>query len=59
LTDPAIGVQSWEMTLEWTYGCTVRPGLLLQPSLQYVVNPGGVKAVSNALAIGVNVVLNF
>jgi porin len=59
LTDPAIGVQSWEMTLEWTYGCTVRPGLLLQPSLQYVVNPGGVNGVPNALAIGVNVVLNF
>ena len=59
LTDPAVGVQSWEMTLELTYGCTVRPGLLVQPSLQYLVNPGGDKAVPNALAIGVNVVFNF
>src|SRR5262249_20521418 len=56
LTDPAVGVQSWEMTLEWTYGCTVKPGLLVQPSLQYLVNPGGNKAVPNALAIGANVV---
>jgi porin len=59
LTDPAVGVQSWEMTLEWTYGCTVQPGLVARPSLQYLVNPGGNKAVPNALAIGVNVVFNF
>jgi porin len=59
LTDPAVGVQSWEMTLEWTYGCTVRPGLLVQPSLQYLVNPSGNKAVPNALAVGLNVVFNF
>jgi porin len=59
LTDPTVGVQSWEMTLEWNYGCTVKPGLLVQPSLQYLVNPGGDKAVPNALAIGVNVVVNF
>jgi porin len=59
LSDATIGVQSWEMTLEWNYGCTVRPGLLVQPSLQYLINPGGNKAVPNALAIGLNVVLNF
>jgi porin len=58
-TDPAVGVQSWEMTLELNYGCTVKPGLLVQPSLQYLVNPGGDKTVPNALAIGVNVVFNF
>jgi porin len=59
LTDPAVAVQSWEMTLELTYGCTVRPGLLVQPSLQYLINPGGDKAVPSALAVGLNVVLNF
>jgi porin len=58
-TDFAVGVQSWEMTLEWTYGCTVRPGLLVQPDLQYLINPGGNKAVPKALAVGLNVVLNF
>src|SRR5262245_18344864 len=26
LSDPAIGVQNWEMTVEWTYGCTLKPG---------------------------------
>jgi hypothetical protein len=48
-----------QMTLELTYGCTVRPGLLVQASLQYLVNPGGDKAVPNALALGLNVVFNF
>jgi carbohydrate-selective porin OprB len=47
------------MTLELNYGCTVRPGLLLQPSLQYIINRGGNKAVGNALTIGVNMVFNF
>jgi porin len=59
LTDPTVSVQSWEMTLEWNYGCTIKPGLLVQPSLQYLVNPGGHKDVPNALAVGVNVVFNF
>ena len=59
VTDPSIGVQSWEMTLEWTYGCTVRPGLLVQPSLQYLVHPGGNNAIPNALAFGLNIVCNF
>jgi porin len=58
-SDPALGAQTWEMTLEWTYGCTLAPGLLVQPSLQYLINPGGNKAIPNALAIGVNVVFNF
>jgi carbohydrate-selective porin OprB len=59
VTDSAIGVQSWEMTVELNYGCTVKPGLLVQPSLQYLVNPGGNKAAPNALAVGVNMVFNF
>jgi porin len=59
VTDSTVSVQSWEMTLEWTYGCTVRPGLLVQSDVQYLVNPGGNKAVPNALAIGVNLVFNF
>jgi porin len=52
-------VQDWEMTLEFTYGCTVRPGLFIQPDIQYLINPGGNKTIPNAFAVGVNVVLNF
>jgi porin len=59
VTGPTVGVQSWEMTVELNYGCTVRPGLLVQPSLQCLVNPGGDKSVPTALAVGMNVVFNF
>jgi porin len=59
VTDPTTSVQSREMTLELSYGCTVRPGLRVQPSLQYIVNPGGNEAIPNALAIGVNLVFEF
>ena len=58
-----------EQTLELTYGFAVKPGVLLQPDLQYVVHPKGLSTipnalpssatVPNALAIGVNVVVNF
>jgi porin len=59
LTDPSVGLQTFEMTLEWTYGCAVRPGLLLQPDIQYIINPGGNRAIPSALAIGTNIVVNF
>jgi porin len=58
-TSPTVGVQTRELTVELNYGCSVRPGLLVQPSLQYLVNPAGNKTVPSALAIGLNVVLNF
>ena len=59
VTNPSVAVQDYETTLELTYGCAVRPGLLLQPDLQYIIHPGGNKAIPNALAIGVNIDANF
>jgi porin len=59
VTDPTVSVQSREMTVELNYGCTVRPGLLVQPSVQYIVNPGGDKSIHNAFALGVNLVFKF
>jgi porin len=59
---PAVGsivMPNFEMTLESTYGCTLKPGLVLQPSMQYIIHPNGNKAVPNALAIGINVVITF
>jgi porin len=57
-----------EETLEITYGYTLRPGLLLQPALQYLLNPRGNPLISatlpangrvpNALAAGINIVIN-
>ena len=58
-TNPSVAVQDYEMTLELTYGYAVMPGLLLRPDLQFIINPGGNRAIPNALAIGVNIVANF
>jgi porin len=54
-----IGVQYFETTLELNYGWTIRRGLLLQPDVQYVVHPSGVKKLPNALVIGINLVVNL
>jgi porin len=58
-----------EQTLELTYGFALRPGILLQPSLQYIFHPKGIASipnalppgatVPNALALGVNIVISF
>jgi len=48
-----------EMAIEGNYGVAIRPGLLLQPDIQYLVHPGGNKTTPNALAIGVNIVVNW
>jgi porin len=56
-----------EQTLEVTYGFALRPGVLLQPSLQYIVHPKGIApnrlppgaTVPNAWALGVNTVISF
>jgi porin len=55
----AVGIQDYEMTLESNYAIAIRPGLLLQPDIQYLVNPNGNKAIPSALAIGTNIVVNW
>jgi porin len=57
--NPSVGIQRFEMALEWNYGFAIRPGLLLQPDMQYLVHPNGNKATPNAFAIGVNIVINW
>src|SRR5262249_52325394 len=59
LAAPAVGGPNWGITPGVMYGCTVRPGLLVQPDLQYLINPSGNRAIPNALAVGVNVVFNY
>ena len=66
---PLIAPSSNEETLEATYGFAVRPGLLFQPSLQWMIHPRGNisipsalppgSSVPNALAFGSNIVVNF
>lgn len=59
LTDPSVEPQLFEMTLELSYGVQVAPGVLLQPGVQVIVNPGGSPDVPSALAAGVNAIISF
>jgi porin len=54
-----VAMRDFESTIEWTYGCVIRSGLVVQPSLQYIVHTKGATSIPNALAIGINVVINF
>jgi porin len=56
---PATDVPDFEMTIEWTYGLKLRPGLVLQPDIQYIIHPSGDPSIPNALAIGLNAVVNL
>lgn len=48
-----------EFLLEATYRCQVTGWMTIQPDLQYIVNPGGVGAIPNALVLGVRAAVNF
>jgi porin len=54
-----VTMRDFESTVEWTYGCRIRPGLVVQPSVQYLIHPKGTGSIPNALAIGLNLVVNF
>jgi porin len=58
-TDPSVLPQLFEMTIEASYGIQVQPGLVLQPGVQVIVNPGGSPDVDTAIAAGVNAVIRF
>ena len=60
LTNPTIGVQRYEMALEWTYRLNFLKGaVFFQPDLQYIIRPGGTGQIPNALAIGFQAAVNF
>jgi porin len=58
-TDPSVGVQHYEMALEWTYSIHVAPGVRVQPDLQYIIKPGATGQIANALVLGTQVGFNF
>jgi porin len=51
--------QTYELVLEWTYAIAVGRGLIVQPDVQYVINPGGRSSVGNALVVGAQLALEF
>ncbi|HVZ29288.1 MAG TPA: carbohydrate porin, partial [Asticcacaulis sp.] len=48
-----------ETTYELSYQAAIRPGLSLEPDVQYVVHPGGTPGVKNATVIGVRLKLDL
>lgn len=48
-----------EMALEVTYQCQVTPWLVLQPDIQYIINPGGTQDFGNAFVIGGRAAITF
>lgn len=41
-----------EMVIELSYQCQVTPWLIVQPDVQYIINPGGTQDLDNALVVG-------
>lgn len=55
-TDP---VPDYELVIEAEYQIQLRPGLAVQPGLQYIIHPGGSAAIDDALVISLRTVLDF
>lgn len=51
--------QTHELVFEWTYAMALTGWLVVQPDLQYVVNPGGRSSVGNAVVIGAQLAVTF
>ncbi len=47
-----------EIALEFTYAINLGPAIVIQPDLQYIINPDANSTVRNAFVLGVRVQLN-
>jgi len=60
LTNPAIGVQTFETAIELTYRLYFKNNsVFLQPDLQYIIRPNGTGVIRNALVAGLQFGVNF
>ena len=48
-----------EMVLEVTYQCQITPWLVIQPDIQYIINPSGTQDFDNAFVIGGRAAITF
>jgi porin len=55
----SVAMRRFESTIEGTYGWALRPGLVVQPSVQYILRPRGTRMIPNTVAMGVNLVINL
>jgi porin len=47
------------MVLEATYQCQVTPWCVVQPDIQYIMNPGDTRDLGNAFVIGGRLAVSF
>lgn len=52
-------IPDYEQALELTYNAHIRPGLWVQPDVQYIIHPGATNAHGNAFVIGLRTTINF
>ena len=52
-------IDAAEVALEATYAFNVSPYMVIQPDLQYIINPDTNPAVANALVLGARIQLNL
>lgn len=52
-------VPDYEMVIEAEYQINVRPGLVVQPGVQFVIHPGGSSDTQNATVIGLRTIIDF
>jgi porin len=55
----SIGVRRFEYPMEFYYSAKVLPSIILQPNIQYIVNPGGVSENRNEVVAGLKSVIIF
>ncbi len=53
-----INVDDAEVAFEFTYALNLTPEVLIQPTIQYIINPGTNPSISNALVLGARLGLN-
>lgn len=49
----------YELVVEAAYQAKLRPGLSVQPSVQYIAHPGGSAAIADALVLGLRAIVDF
>ena len=54
-----ISVSPAEITIEFNYAINLAPQIVIQPDVQYIINPDTNPAISNALVVGARVQLNL
>jgi porin len=52
-------VQEFEMILELTYQIELAPHLIVQPDMQYIIQPGGTGHIPDAFVLGVQFAVNL